>query len=110
MNRLSYILRSPNSKKIFSRTESSLAVVFWIYFVVGTLLMGLLYGLVDVVGRYLGVKLYFDMVSTVFLTVYYLWVFISLWLSAFNAEWKGWGYLIRILVGYLVLYWLYSLF
>ena len=32
-----------------------------------------------------------------FAPVYTLWALISLWKSAFNSNWKGWGYIVRVL-------------
>jgi hypothetical protein len=64
--------------------------VFWIH---NMLIGGLLQFFVDKVGPHLPtVPLYIIIAFTV---VYSIWVFAGMWQCAFNASWRGWGYIIR---------------
>ena len=98
-----------NKSSILNFSEKRLALVFWIYFLAGTLLFGLLYGLAGAAGRFLNINEHIELVFSVFLAIYYLWIVVGLWISAFNVNWIGWGYLVRLFVIYMVLYWLLSL-
>lgn len=36
------------------------------------------------------------------LLVYGIWIMMALWRCAFNATWKGWGYMVRLMVAGIV--------
>jgi len=38
------------------------------------------------------------LVISLFTVVYAIWVIVSLWRCAFNASWRGWGYIVRVMV------------
>ncbi|MCE9685039.1 hypothetical protein LZP73_02290 [Shewanella sp. AS16] len=64
--------------------------VFWIQNVlIGG---GLQFG-VDKIGPSLSTAPLYILIT--FNVIYGIWVFAGLWQCAFNAEWRGWGYIIR---------------
>ena len=83
------------------RGQERLWVVFWLYCVLGTAVFTWAFA-------YLVTWLPFDSsaeeeaaTTTLFaaLAAFVLWAHISLWTSAFNAEWRPWGYAARIYAG-----------
>ncbi len=44
----------------------------------------------------LGLAVIFFPIGVPIIALYCLWLFVALWRCAFNAEWQGWGYIIRI--------------
>jgi hypothetical protein len=72
--------------------------IYWVYGVIGGWVLGILGGLV---GALLGVSV--RVVLAIFLP-YNVWVVVSVWRCAFNAESRGWGYIARVavLIGFIV--------
>ena len=64
--------------------------VFWLY----NFLLGFLIGVVAMLLEPI-IPIWVLMPFTI---VWGVWVFVSLWRCAFNAEWQGWGYIVRVLV------------
>lgn len=64
--------------------------VFWIQ---NVLVGGLLEFFVDKIGPLLSSFPLYLLVT--FTVLYGIWIFIGMWQCAFNADWKGWGYLVR---------------
>jgi hypothetical protein len=44
----------------------------------------------------LGLSIVLFPISVPVIAVFCLWLFVAIWRCAFNAEWQGWGYIIRI--------------
>ena len=64
--------------------------IFWIQ---NILIGGLLqYGVEKVVPHLSTVPIY---LFIVFAILYSLWVTVGMWQCAFNAKWRGWGYIVR---------------
>jgi hypothetical protein len=72
------------------RGKAPLWQVFWIQ---NILIGGLLqYGVEKVAPHLSTVPIY---LLIVFAVLYSLWVTVGMWQCAFNAKWKGWGYIVR---------------
>lgn len=73
--------------------------VFWIYnFILGGLIN---YGFTKV-GE--SENLVLLLVYSIFALAYMVWVLVSLWRCAFNANWQIWGYIARVLVVLMVVF------
>jgi hypothetical protein len=85
--------------------EESLWRVFWLYNILGVLLLGLIekfcHAFLIAAERdnqsYIGMTIFYDVVAILFFP-YIVWALASLWRCAFNTGWKGWGYLGRAYV------------
>jgi len=75
--------------------EEKLWKVFWIY----NFLLG---GLINIgIGQTEKLEAEYMLWFLIIVTlIWVVWVSVSLWRCAFNASWKGWGYIVR---GFLVL-------
>ena len=67
--------------------------VFWIY---GVILGIILQVIGSVVAALYGVAL--QIPALIFYIIYTIWLLVAEWRCAFNAEWKIWGYVVRILI------------
>ena len=65
-------------------------IVFWLYCVLGTLLVTLLLFISNLPARAIAETL------AVLYAVYLLWAHYSLWTCAFNVKWRPWGYVARV--------------
>jgi hypothetical protein len=73
-------------------------MVFWGYCILGTVAIGvLLFGIFRVAIRFDPSPHHFltDAVTGVLFVAYFLWAHVSLWMCAFNAKHRGWGYAAR---------------
>jgi hypothetical protein len=93
---MSRILRALKGKE-------RLVIVFWVYCVAGTLVVGVLMfwagRLFPISHRQLA-----DLLTGVLFVSYFLWAHISLWMCAFNVERRGWGYAARCYAVVVVIY------
>jgi hypothetical protein len=73
--------------------------VFWLFGVAGAAAVGYVVGQVEGVVRsspmWIGVGLIFWGLAAVASVAYQVWAYVSIWRCAFNADWKGWGYIAR---------------
>lgn len=69
--------------------EEKLWKVYWLYGVVGSILIQLLFG---VLGMVLPLFAKLGMVGYL---AYCVWLLVSQWRCAWNCSWKGWGYIVR---------------
>ncbi len=84
------------------RAEARLWKVFWLYGVLGATAVGYVVGLVKGVvpsfPMWIGAGLIFWGLAVVGSVAYQVWAYVSIWRCAFNAGWKGWGVIARVLV------------
>jgi hypothetical protein len=83
--------------------EVRLWKVFWIYIVLNFFLISLLRKVLEEVEKYVSLDnsilwRAFVAIFGLLVTVYFIWVSVSLWKCAFNSEWKVWGYVCRVIV------------
>jgi len=72
--------------------------VFWIY----NWLVGTAVGIgVEAASNSLPMSAF--LVVAVLILIWAVWVTVSLWRCAFNASWRGWGYIVRAVVGLAVI-------
>jgi len=77
--------------------NETLHVVFWYYGVLGLLAIIFTANItISVLGPSLSQFIIYPLVILLYL--YFLWVTVSVWRSAFNVQWKGWGYMARAFV------------
>jgi hypothetical protein len=85
------------------RGQERLAVVFWGYCIVGTLLVGVVmfwaFRLFSILHRTFG-----NLATGVLFVAYFLWAYVSLWRCAFNAKQRAWGYAARCYAVVVVIY------
>jgi hypothetical protein len=80
------------------RGQERLVIVFWAYYVGLGFIMGMIAGIFFGIASETG-HTSIGVVSLIFILLpYYLWAMWSLWACAFNAQWKGWGYVVRGIV------------
>ncbi|MCE2927013.1 MAG: hypothetical protein LW823_05165 [Rickettsiales bacterium] len=72
--------------------EEKLWKVFWIYGLVFGIILGILMSVASASMGSAGIAL------LVVWLVYYIWLAVAQWRCAFNADWKIWGYVVRILL------------
>ncbi len=102
--------KSPPSKRLSAmkrarKGEERLWRVFWLYNVLGVLLLGLIEKFCQAFliaaerdnQSYIGMTIFYGVVAILFFP-YIVWALASLWRCAFNTGWKGWGYLGRAYV------------
>jgi len=78
--------------------KKELYIVFWYYYIVGILILSILIPLIGVTAEQLKLQIFLYPPLYLFVIVYGIWIIVSLWRSAFNAKWKGWGYITRIII------------
>lgn len=73
--------------------------VFWLWFVAVWCVLGILFEFLAPYALTNDTFMHYWL-QWVFLVlmVYMVWILMSLWHCAFNATWKGWGYLVRLTV------------
>ena len=75
------------------RGQERLWKVFWLYgFILGIILQ--IIG--SVAAALYGATFYIP--ALIFYIIYIIWLMVAQWRCAFNAEWKIWGYVVRILI------------
>jgi len=82
------------------RGEEKLWRVFWLYYMLGELIFFMfLYLIMFLISIVVTSEPPFLIILVYVIPVfgYFIWIIVSLWKCAFNTNWKGWGYLIRIL-------------
>ncbi len=83
--------------------EERLSVVFWIYFVIGQVVIALLLSSLSKVSQDMGAS-YMRLIFTMaFVVPYMVWTTWSVWRCAFNVSWAPWGYVARLLILILVI-------
>ena len=100
-SQMGYIVRAWNG-------EERLWKIFWLNIVLGSILFRFLGALVQsfllATNIPVGWNIFriifvaFLLVFLLLLVIYFVWALVALWKCAFNAEWKGWGYLGRAFV------------
>lgn len=93
------------------RGEEKLWKVFWLYGVLLYTVLSLVFLvlLVPVVLASLMIPA-FGLVPFIIMLPYTVWVWVAVWRCAWNAKWRLWGYVARILVVVVILSTLYSIF
>jgi len=88
------------------RGEEKLSVVFWYYFILGSLAISLFVSIPFGIMILLGVTniLFASVIIYTPLLIYYFWILGSLWNSAFNVQWVAWGYMTRAFVVFNIIY------
>lgn len=94
-----YITRALNG-------EEHLWIVFWLYNILGDILVWFVTGLAAM----LAINVFHSLIGAVIIALvlllpYNIWAIYSLWKCAFNAGWEGWGYLCRTYVGIFIVAW-----
>ncbi len=75
------------------RGEERLWKVFWIYGVIGTIVLLVLLSIVNsIFGSTIAI------VYALIIVAYTLWLTVAEWRCAFQTDWKIWGYVVRILI------------
>ena len=78
--------------------QERLVVVFWGYYLVLSLIITALIPIaLGLAGSAGGAKIALFL-GVPLIIAYTVWVLVSLWRSALNCRWKGWGYMARVLV------------
>ena len=78
-----------NEIKAAWKGEVKLWKVFWLYnFILGS---ALIYAM-DYAGNF---GLVVEIVVYLIVLIWVVWIVVALWRCAFNASWKGWGYITR---------------
>ena len=72
--------------------QEKLWKVFWIYGVLFALPFVAAFLIAGKIGTFLLV-----LVGLIYL-IYLVWVYVSMWKCSFNCGWRGWGYIVRVLV------------
>ncbi len=89
------------------RGEEKLSVVFWLFYVVGGLGVALLLSLFMFLGE--SVAWWLNYLAILLIAVpYSVFIYVSLWRSAFNVENKMFGHGVRALLLYLLLATMYD--
>ncbi|MFI0416615.1 MAG: hypothetical protein ACH255_21065 [Candidatus Thiodiazotropha sp.] len=84
-------------KKSF-RGEERLFIVFWFYFVAGSVGLGLVFATISAITATLGVGYIITTILLIVIAIYFVWIIVSTWRCAFNVENRVWGYIVRVLV------------
>jgi hypothetical protein len=74
------------------RGEERLWKPFWLGGVLGGIVVQIISQILGMGGLPLGV------VGFVLVLVYEVWILVAIWNCAFNVDWNGWGYIVRVMV------------
>ena len=76
----------------WTRGEARLWKPFWLGGAVGSIVWSILTSVAGIAGGFAGTFV------QVLWIVYAVWVLFAQWRCAFNVDWAGWGYIVRVLV------------
>jgi len=88
--------------------KERLSLVFWGYYVLGGLGIGVLLGTTLGLSAVYGVQ-YLGIIFGILIFPYFIWSTWSVWACAFNVHWKPLGYVARAIVALSVIHWIYNL-
>ena len=92
-----------------SRGDEKFRVIFWIYFLIGSIGIGLLAAIFNATSSTPGTPFTGFTLALIIVLPYAAWVLGALWMCAFNTEWKAWGYLARGIIIYTVVSYIYQI-
>ena len=95
----------------FKRTwngEEKLKILFWIYYVIGSIGIAMVPGVFQSAGLLIGIN-YGAIFSLIIVVPYFVWIMVSLWRCAFNVDKRIWGYIVRGIVVFTIVSYLFRL-
>ena len=71
---------------------------FWLIGILGRILVATFVIIFALIGKSIGLTWSIAILSFLFIAIYIIWSFVSIWRCAFNTQNKNWGYVARIFI------------
>ena len=71
---------------------------FWLIGIVGRIFVAFFIIIFSLIGNSIGLTWSVAILSLLFVLIYIIWSFVSIWRCAFNTQNKNWGYVARIFI------------
>ena len=71
---------------------------FWLIGILGRILVATFVIIFAIIGKSIGLTWSIAILSFLFISIYIIWSFVSIWRCAFNTQNKNWGYVARIFI------------
>lgn len=78
--------------------EEKLWKAFWLIGILGRILVATFVIIFALIGKSIGLTWSIAILSFLFISIYIIWSFVSIWRCAFNTQNKNWGYVARIFI------------
>ena len=97
-----------NKNKLFEDLESFLLnywngkkklwQAFWLIGIFGRILLAIFIVIFTLIGKAIGLTWSIGILSLIFILIYIIWSFVSIWRCAFNVKNRIWGHIARVFI------------